>query len=269
MGNLYIPKVIRIEHVSEDAPNTKTISLKYPLDFIPGQFLEVSCFGIGEAPISISSAPHEELLKISFKRVGSVTEGLFDLKKNDTLGIRGPFGRGFPLEQIEGKNLIFIAGGMGLAPLRSLLKFIFSRKNKPSGNIILLCGSRTPQDMLYKKDLEDWSEHIKVLLTVDSADTSWRGRVGVVTELLNEITIDPLTTKALICGPSIMMRFAAARLLELGMNPMDILLSLERCMKCGMGKCGHCYISNKFVCLDGPVFTIRELDDLVPMEMLR
>ncbi len=268
MDNPYIPKVIRIEHVSEDAPNTKTLCLKYPLDFIPGQFMEVSCFGIGEAPISISSGPGEELLKISFKRVGSVTEGLFNLKKNDTLGIRGPFGRGFPIESIEGKNLIFIAGGMGLAPLRSLLKFIFSKKNKPSGNITLLCGSRTPQDMLYKKDLGNWSEHIKVLLTVDSANASWKGRIGVVTKLLNEITIDPLTTKALLCGPGIMMRFATARLVELGMNPPDIILSLERYMKCGVGKCGHCYIADKFVCRDGPVFSYEELNSLIPLEIL-
>ena len=268
MDNLFIPKVVRIEQVSGETPDIKTISLKYPLDFIPGQFMEVSCFGIGEAPISISSSPREELLKISFKRIGSVTEGLFNLKKNDALGLRGPFGRGFPLEQIEGKNLIFIAGGVGLAPLRSLLKFILSRKNKPFDNIILLCGSRAPQDMLYKKDLEMWSEYIKVLLTVDSAPASWKGKVGVVTQLLNEITIDPLTTKALLCGPAIMMRFAAARLVELGMKPVDILLSLERYMKCGMGKCGHCYIADKFVCRDGPVFTLHELNSLVPVEML-
>ncbi len=268
MDNPYIPKAVRIARVSCETPDIKSISLKYPLDFSPGQFLEVSCFGVGEAPISISSSPHEELLKISFKRIGSVTEGLFNFKKNDSLGIRGPFGKGFPLEQLEGKNLILIAGGVGMAPLSSLLKFILSKENNKFGNIILLYGGRTPQDLLYKKDLANWAKYIKVLLTVDNADSSWKGRVGVVTKLLNEIKIDPLTTKALLCGPGIMMRFATARLVELGMKPPDIILSLERYMKCGVGKCGHCYIADKFVCRDGPVFSYEELNSLIPLEIL-
>jgi len=268
MDNPYIPKVTRIKRVSKETPDIKTISLKYPLDFIPGQFLEVSCFGIGEAPISISSGPDEKLLQISFKCIGSVTEGLFNLKNKDSIGIRGPFGEGFPLEQLEGKNLIFIAGGMGMAPLRSVLKFILSKKENRFGDIILLYGSRSPGDMLYKKELERWGKYIKVMLTVDTADSGWKGRVGVVTQLLNEIKIDPLTTKALLCGPAVMMRFATARLTELGMKPSDIILSLERYMKCGIGKCGHCYLGDKFVCRDGPVFTYAELNNVIPGEVL-
>ncbi len=284
MDNPYIPKVFRIARVSQETPDIKTISIRYQLDFLPGQFLEVSCFGIGEAPISISSKPHEEFLKISFKCIGSVTKGLFNLKRNDSLGIRGPFGKGFPLEQLEGKNLIFIAGGVGLAPLSSLLKFILSQKEHKFGDstslttnpersrricdMALLYGSRTPEDMLYKKDLESWAKYLKVLLTVDTVNSGWKGRVGVVTQLLNEIKIDLLKTKAILCGPGIMMRFATARLVELGMKPADIILSLERHMKCGVGKCGHCYIADKFVCRDGPVFTYEELNSLIPQEIL-
>lgn len=268
MDNPYIPKVVRIECVSQETQDVKTVCLKHQLDFIPGQFLEVSCFGIGEAPISISSGPQEKLLQITFKSIGSVTESIFNLKSKDSIGIRGPFGKGFPLQQLEGKNLIFIAGGVGLAPLRSLLKFILSKQENKFGSIVFLYGCRTPQDMLYKKDLENWAKYIQVLLTVDNPDARWKGRVGVVTQLLNEIKIEPLLTKAILCGPAIMMRFATARLVELGIQPSDIILSLERHMKCGVGKCGHCYIADKFVCRDGPVFTYEDLNSLVPMEIL-
>lgn len=268
MDNLYIPKVIRIGHIFKETPDIKTFFFKYPLDFIAGQFLEVSCFGIGEAPISISSSPDEEFLRISVKCIGSVTQGLCNLKEKDSLGIRGPFGNGFGLKELEGKNLIFIAGGVGMAPLRSLLKFVLSKKRNKANSMVLLYGARRPQDMLYKKELEDWAKYIKVLLTVDNPDAKWKGRVGVVTQLLNEIQITPLKTKAVLCGPAIMMRFATAKLSELGMNSSNIMLSLERHMKCGVGKCGHCYIGDKFVCRDGPVFTYEELNRLIPVEIL-
>lgn len=268
MKNTLIPKVVRIARISQETRDIKTISLEYPLDFLPGQFLEVSCFGIGEAPISISSSPQEKFLKITFKNMGSVTAGLFNCKVGDPLGIRGPFSNGFPLKELEGKNLILIAGGVGMAPLSSLLKFLLAKKGKSFKDITLLYGSRSPQDMLYRKELEAWGKNIKVLLTVDNGSVSWKGRVGVVTQLLDEIKISPLATKVVICGPGIMMRFAAARLLELGLRPADIILSLERHMKCGTGKCGHCYIADKFVCRDGPVFTYEELNKLVPVENL-
>lgn len=268
MKNTLIPKVVRIARISQETRDIKTISLEYPLDFLPGQFLEVSCFGIGEAPISISSSPNERLLKLTFKNMGSVTGGLFNLKAGDPLGIRGPFGNGFPLKELEGKNIILVAGGVGMAPLSSLLKFLLAKKEEGFKDITLLYGSRSPRDMLYEKELDTWAKSVKVLLTVDNADSKWRGRVGVVTQLLDEIKISPLTTRAVICGPGIMMRFTAARLLELGLRPADIILSLERHMKCGVGKCGHCYIADKFVCRDGPVFTYEELNKLVPVENL-
>jgi NAD(P)H-flavin reductase len=272
MDNAYIPKVVRIESVFKETPDVKTVSLKYPLDFIPGQFLEVSSFGVGEAPISISSDPCEKSLQISFRCVGKVTESLFNFKKGDSVGIRGPFGNGFPLKEMEGKDLVFIAGGIGIAPLRSLLKFILSQKEDKFGSLSFLYGARTPQDMLYKKDLINWAKQTKVLLTVDRVDkrdAAWEGPVGVATQLLDKITIDPFKTKAILCGPEKMMHFSTVRLLELGMRHQDIILSLERHMKCGVGKCGHCYTADKFVCRDGPIFTCAQLKSLVPKEDLR
>lgn len=263
----YIPSVMRIERIFQEAPEIKSFSLKYPLDFIPGQFLEVSCFGKGEAPISISSAPGEKFLRLTFRRMGSVTGGLFNFKPKDYLGIRGPFGRGFPLKDLAGKNLIFIAGGIGIAPLSSALKFILSKRLVKPQRIALLYGARTPADLLFKKELATWRKLTKVMLTVDKSDGRWKGRVGVVLQLLDEIRFDLTSTQAFVCGPQIMMRFTTARLIELGMNPAEIILSLERYMKCGIGKCGHCYIADKFVCRDGPVFTYAELNRLIPTEI--
>lgn len=268
MDSIYIPKVVRIARVSAETPDIKTISIKYPLSFTPGQFLEVSCFGAGEAPISISSAPGEEFLQMSFKSAGAVTRALFDLEAGDCIGIRGPFGNGFPVGELKGRNLILIAGGVGMAPLRSLVKSALAGKDGPPDSIVLLYGSRSPQDMLYKKELKSWGGRIKVILTVDKASAGWRGRLGVVTGLLDEVKIDPLMSKAVICGPPVMMHFTVPKLLELNMKPSDIVLSLERHMRCGVGKCGHCYIADKFTCQDGPVFTYEQLSGLVPEEML-
>lgn len=268
MGNDYIPKVAKIERIVKETPDIKTFFLKRSFDFLPGQFLEVSCFGEGEAPISISSSPDEEFLKLTFKRIGCVTTGLFNLKENDSLGMRGPFGNGFPLEQLAGQDLIFIAGGIGIAPLRSLVKFILSKKRIEFARIVLLYGARTPTDLLYKKELENWKKFFNMLLTVDKPDDQWEGSVGVVVKLLDEIQLDPSKTQAFICGPEMMMRFTTARLIELGISPPEIILSLERYMKCGVGKCGHCYIADKFVCRDGPVFTYEQLNNLIPMEIL-
>lgn len=266
MFNNYIPKMAKIEQVVKETPDIKTFYLEYPLDFVPGQFLEVSCFGIGEAPISIASSPEEKILMISFKHIGTVTGGLFNLKSGDCLGVRGPFGNGFPLEQLNGQDILFVAGGIGIAPLRSLLKMMLLKNM--GNNITLLYGARSPEDMLYKNELAAWGKGMKVVITVDKPNAQWEGRVGVVPQFLDEIKFDPLKTKALVCGPEIMMRFATAKLIKLGMNPSNIILSLERYMKCGIGKCGHCYIGDKFVCRDGPVFTYEQLSQLVPEEIL-
>ena len=268
MTNTYLPKIVKIERIVRETPDIKTFYFKYSIDFTPGQFLEISCFGLGEAPISIASSPDENFLKISFKRIGNVTDGLFKLKEKDCLGLRGPLGKGFPLDDLKGKILVFIAGGIGIAPLRSLLKFLLSKNKAEADSVVLLYGARTPQDMLYKKELEAWSKSIKVLLTVDKPDSKWTGKVGVVTQLLNKVDVEPEKTKVFICGPEIMMRFTIEKLIKLKVNPADIILSLERYMKCGVGKCGHCYIADKFVCQDGPVFTYAQLNNLIPVQIL-
>lgn len=268
MKNDYIPQVVKIERSVSQTPEIKTFYLKRALDFTPGQFLEVSYFGAGEAPISISSSPREESLRITFRRSGDVTKALFNLKKNDSLGIRGPFGNGFSLAGLEQKNLIFIAGGLGLAPLRSMLKFILARKDNRPKSIALLYGARSPQEMLYKKEFREWGKDVNLILTIDNPESGWSGRTGVVTELLNEIKIDPQNTIAYVCGPGIMIHFVSEKLLKLGIDSSNIIVSLERYMKCGVGKCGHCYIADKFVCRDGPVFSYRQLDHLIPAEIL-
>lgn len=268
MHSAYLPKLVKIERSVKETPDIKTFYLRKICNFSPGQFLEISCLGKGEAPISIASSPDEDYLKISFRRIGNVTNGLFELKQKNTIGLRGPFGNGFPLEKLRTKKLLFIAGGIGIAPLRSLLKFLIISQPHRIGDIIFLYGARKPQDLLYKNELKHWNKSIKLMLTVDNPDREWHGRVGVVTKLLDEISIEPLKTIALICGPEIMMRFTTAKLIELGFLPSNIILSLERLMKCGVGKCGHCYIADKFVCTDGPVFSYEQLNSLNPSQIL-
>jgi len=268
MNNSYIPKIVRIRRVVKETPDVKTFYFENDLAFIPGQFLELSCFGAGEAPISICSSPEEDFLKLSFRRAGCVTKGLFELKENDSVGMRGPFGNGFPLDLLKMKNILLIGGGIGLAPLRSLLKCILSEGKNKAGKTILFYGARSPQELLYKNELKQWPKDIELLVTVDKPDTAWCGAVGVVTELFNKIRIQPAHTAAFICGPQIMMRFSTEKLLRLGVRPSHILLSMERYMKCGAGKCGHCYIADKFVCRDGPVFTYEQLSNLKPTEIL-
>ena len=266
MLNTYIPKIVKIERVVRETSDINTLYLKTAINFTPGQFIEVSCFGLGEVPISISSSPQEKSLMITFKRIGTVTGGLFNLKSGDCLGMRGPFGNGFSLEQLNGKDILLIAGGIGIAPLRSLFMTLLLKRK--GNNVTLLYGARSPEDMLYKNELAAWSKGMKVVIAVDKPNVQWRGRIGVVTQLLDEIQFEPAKTKAFVCGPEIMMRFTTARLIELGVPPANIILSLERYMKCGIGKCGHCYIADKFVCRDGPVFSYEQLNQLVPEEIL-
>ena len=267
MNNSYIPKIIRIRKVVKETPDVKTFHLALKAPFIPGQFLEVSCFGAGEAPISICSSPDEDRVRVSFRRAGCVTARLFELKENDSVGIRGPFGNGFPLSLLSMKNILLIGGGIGLAPLRALLEVIISG-SKGHGTTTLLYGARSPQELLYKEELKQWPKHITLLLTVDKPDAMWNGAAGVCTGLFDKVRIEPDSTAAFICGPQIMMRCSAERLLRQGVRPAHIVFSMERYMKCRAGKCGHCYIADKFVCRDGPVFTCEQLSSLKPTEIL-
>ncbi len=227
-------------------------------DYKPGQFIMFSLFGIGEAPISISSTPSRPgLLEFCIRKVGKLTSAIFDLKENDRVWLRGPYGNGFPIEDMKGKNLIIVAGGLGAAPLRSLLLYALDNRNLFK-EIHYMHGARSPEDMLFKDECLKMRhrDDLKCYLTVDNADKDWPCRVGVVTDLFKEMSeIDPEETYAAICGPPVMYKYVIKELVKLNIPKNQILLNLERRMKCGVGKCGHCAIDYVYTCIDGPVFT--------------
>ncbi|MCD6280733.1 MAG: FAD/NAD(P)-binding protein [Deltaproteobacteria bacterium] len=232
----------------------------------PGQFIEISVFGKGEAPISISSPPSRtDSLEICVRRAGKVTNALFELGKGSILHIRGPFGRGFPVNKLKGHKILFVAGGLGLAPLRSLLLYVLDNRDK-FDDIILMYGTNNPDNVLFKYELLSFFDRddIKYLYSVDRDEEGiWRQYVGVVTGLFDQAKdITPEDTYAVLCGPPIMYRFVVKKLLELRFSKEHIYMSLERMMKCGVGKCGHCAIGNKYCCMDGPVFSYPEIENI-------
>ena len=232
------------------------------LDHGPGQFLQISLPGYGEAPISLCSSPTQlESFELCVAAVGNLSEAMHDLRPGNFVGVRGPYGKGFPVEEMRGRDVLCIAGGIGLAPLRSLIKYVADRRSD-FGRMILVYGARKPIERLFTDDLAAWDarEDFETLYTVDEADESWSDRTGVVTvPLRDEVEIDPARTIASVVGPPVMYRYVAAELLGKGMVEDDILFSLERRFKCGMGKCGHCQLNDLYVCQDGPVFPYSEL----------
>jgi NAD(P)H-flavin reductase len=266
---LFIPELARIVKVEPIAALEKVITLELPggksLGHRPGQFLEVSVFGIGEAPISISSSPSRSngIFELCVRRVGDVTSALHNLKPGDRVGIRGPFGRGFPIESFRGKDILFAPGGLGLAPLRSLINQVLDERAL-FGRVIILYGARTPAELLFKDELQQWAERsdVELLLSVDRGDETWTGNVGVITTLFRHISVYPRNTVAITVGPPVMYRFVLMELFGKGISEGNIYLSLERRMKCGVGKCGHCQINNIYACQSGPVFSYREIKGL-------
>ncbi|MGC9323695.1 MAG: FAD/NAD(P)-binding protein [Desulfomonilia bacterium] len=228
----------------------------------PGQFIEVSIFGKGEAPISISSPPtRPESLEICVRRTGKLTNALFELSKGARLHIRGPYGRGFPVDVLKGKKLLLVAGGLGLAPLRSLLLYVLDRRDE-FDDLILMYGTNSPDNVLFKYELLSFFDRddITYLYSVDRDDEGiWKQYVGVVTGLFDRATLSPHDTYAVLCGPPVMYRFVVEKLLQLSFPMEHIYMSLERMMKCGVGKCGHCAIGDKYCCTDGPVFSYPEI----------
>jgi len=264
MKNYYIPEKTKILDIILETSDTKTFILNHRAGYIPGQFFMVGLFGVGESPVSISGSVSGKIT-LTIKRVGALTDEIHKLKKCDYLTIRGPFGNGFPVAQLERRNVLIIAGGLGIAPLRAVVNYILDNRGDFK-NVSILYGARTPEDVLFKKDIKLWKKRddVSFLLTVDTGGSNWKGNVGVVTTLLKKITIPVKNASAIICGPSVMMKFAVKTLLELGFPGSEIIVSLERHMKCGIGKCGHCYLGGKFVCSDGPVFKYSELMKLTP-----
>lgn len=268
------PRVVRVRRRRRDVKGVYTLSLGFDegedFSFSPGQFNMLTAFGVGEAPISISgvSADGSELLH-TIRDVGAVSGALARLGAGDSLGLRGPFGAGWPVEAAKGGDVIFIAGGLGLAPLRPAIRsLIADRKN--FGRVSLLYGVRHPGDALFPEEFESWRERsdLAAEITVDHAGADWRGHVGVVTTLIDQVAFDPARTTAFVCGPEIMMRFAIAALGDMGLADHAIYLSMERSMKCAVGFCGHCQLGPFFVCRDGPVFRYDRLRALMAMKEL-
>ena len=266
MLNLYVPLKAVIEDVKTQTHDTKTFTIRLDdnkdFDFKPGQFNMVSLLGYGEAPISISSEPNvKNKFDHTIRFVGSLTHTIEKFKPGDMVGIRGPFGNSWPVEEARGKNVLFIAGGIGLAPLRPFIKQVFHERDQ-FGKVQILYGARGTGEMLFTDEFDDWRKQAdtELHLTVDKLEENekWDHTVGVVTVLYNVAKLDPANTVAVICGPEIMMRFAARGLLKHGFFAPQIYLSMERRMKCGVGKCGHCQLGPRFVCKDGPVFRYDE-----------
>ena len=234
------------------------------IKFKPGQFNMLYVFGVGEAPISISGDPgNQDKLVHTIRAVGSVTKVMKKLKIGDTIGIRGAYGTGWPVDKASGNDVVLIAGGIGLAPLRPALYYLLTHREE-FGKIILLYGTRTPDDILYRKELRKWRSRfdLETQVTVDRAAGGWKGNVGVVTNLIGKAPFDPLNSIAMICGPEIMMRFTAMALQKKGINNDRIYVSMERNMRCGIGLCGHCQIGPEFICKDGPVYSYDHIKEL-------
>ena len=222
----------------------------------------------GEAPISISSTPTRPgSFELSVRKAGALTTAMHALKPDHLLGLRGPYGKPFPLESFKGRDLLFVAGGIGLAPLRSAINFCLDNKEE-CGTITLLYGSRSPQDVAFQADIKSWQdEGVKCLLIVDTTGPGWQGNIGIVTTLLGQISPDLPRTSAFVCGPSLMIRFVLAQLSRMGLKDDDIFTTLERHMKCGIGICRHCHMDQTLVCVDGPVFSLAQLRTLQDTEL--
>jgi sulfite reductase subunit B len=231
----------------------------------PGQFAEVSIPGVGEAPISISSSPTRKgSFEMVVRNVGNVSGAMHRLSAGDKVYIRGPFGTTFPVDDaMKGKDILFICGGIGLVPVRSAIQYVLDNRND-YGRVMILFGAKTPRDRLFTNEFDQWrnTKNVTLLETVDHRDETWSGPEGVITTLMPLVKVDPTRTIAIICGPPIMYKFVITELLKTKFHEDQIYLSLERHMKCGVGKCGHCQINNIYVCQDGPVFKFSDIDDI-------
>jgi len=236
------------------------------LDHEPGQFVQVELYGVGEAPISVCSSPTKRgSFELTVRSAGRLTKHMHSLGKGDWLGIRGPFGKPFPVKLMTGNDLLFVAGGLGIAPLRSLINYVMDNRRE-FGKVDILLGCKTPTDMLFGDEIKDWQKRLDVNFscTVDRSAPDWKGNVGLITSLIPGVTINPEKTFGVVVGPPIMYKFVIAELLKKNLPEKQIVLSLERHMKCGMGKCGHCQIDhpkNYYCCKDGPTFTYEEVKE--------
>jgi NAD(P)H-flavin reductase len=268
--NPMLPWPFQIRRFKFETEDTFTVELQ-PLGdleeytFLPGQFNMIYVFGVGEIPISISGDPaNPRTLVHTTRAVGAVTKAMDKMRRGDILGIRGPYGTPWPIDKAEGRDVVFVAGGIGLAPLRPALYEVVAHRER-YGKVVLLYGTRTPTDVLFRQELEHWRARfdLEIYVTVDRAMSGWRGNVGVVTNLISRAPFDPSNTMAFVCGPEVMMRFTTMELHKRGVDNEHIFVSMERNMKCAIGMCGHCQFGSVFVCKDGPVFRYSQIKDML------
>lgn len=262
MKNEYIPFRSEIQEVIKHTHIEYTFRMNFKGDVKPGQFFEVSIPKYGEAPISVSGIG-EDTVDLTIRRVGKVTNEIFENYVGDSFFMRGPYGNGFDVENYKGKQIVVIAGGTGLSPVKGVVDY-FANRTEEAVSTTLIAGFKSPSDVLFKKDFDFWNEKIDVILTVDSAEEGYQGNVGMVTKYIPELEIkDPENTVFITVGPPIMIQFVVAEILKRGVEERNIWVSNERKMCCGIGKCGHCKIGSTYICLDGPVFNYVDGKELI------
>ena len=267
-----LPRIVRVQKRTRDLPGHATLELASTDDtplprYAPGQFTMLYVFGVGEIPVSISGDPSDgSKLVQTVRSVGAVSEAVTELKRGDMLGLRGPFGTAWPTDELAARDVVVVAGGLGLAPLRPSIYHLLNHRDR-FGKVVLLYGTRRPEEILYRRQIETWRKRLDIQLevTVDHAGTDWRGHVGVVTKLIPRVSVDVVNATALVCGPEVMMRFAAAGLHDVGLAEESIWVSIERNMKCAVGLCGHCQFAGLFACKDGAVVRYDRVRRLMAM----
>jgi len=271
--NVYLPKTAVMERIVDEIQDVKTFFWRFEDEaenkkfrsFMPGQFAQVSIFGAGEFPASLPPSPTEREFFFTIRKVGHVTNAMHDMKPGDRFAVRGPYGNGFPMESYYGQNLVIVAGGIGLIPLRSCIVYALDHRDKYE-KIQVFYGARTPKDLMYVEKLTEWekTEGFECHLTVDRSDNGWGGNVGVVGSLFKKpgVEIPVKNTTVFVCGPPVMFRFVLKDLKNMGFEDRQMVSTLERYMKCGVGKCGHCCIGVAYVCVDGPVFSLEQIKKL-------
>ncbi len=271
-SSIYVPEIARINKIQQISPTEKIFDIVFEDDknqnnfnFEPGQFVELTVFGLGEAPFSICSNPeNKDFFQLCIRDVGNVSGALHRMKEGSKIGIRGPYGNGyFPYEKMRNHNIILIAGGLGLAPLMSLIKYILHHREDYK-EVMIIYGAVNPENILFKDDIQYFSSRndISICVTVDNPDAGWTGEVGVCTKLIPRVDFPVESTCAVVCGPPVMYKFVIIELEKKNYYPEKVFLSLERRMECGVGKCNHCHIGDKLVCVDGPVFSLWEIKNL-------
>lgn len=271
-----MPNIANIEKITEETSDIKTFrlifedeSIQESFSFLPGQFVELTVFGVGEATFCLTSSPTEKgYIECSVKKMGKATTVLHELSPGDQVGIRGPYGNTFPLTEMKGKNLIFIGGGIGMAPLRSLLQYVLDNRQDYK-KITILNGARSSKDLVFQSEYEEWEKapDTELQLTIDCAEENWVCMVGFVPAILMQMKPSCENTVAITCGPPVMIKFVIQNLLKLGFCPEGIITTLEKKMSCGIGKCGRCNIGHLYVCKDGPVFSYKQLQGLKEVEI--